>query len=237
MITKTFIEQLFAKFNITIPIKDLNLYKQAMVHESFVSYNECNQRLEFLGDSALRLIISEYLYVRYQYENEGYLTKLKSKIENKKMLSNFSKILEIDQFLMIQNIENITDSVLEDLFESFVGALYLDLGLNVCKQFIVSILETSIDYSELLYKNTNFKDQLMQFYHKHKNQSPQYKLLEIINKKGKKIFKSAVINNDEICEIGYGYTKQDSEHMASMKLLYKFNIIKDDQLVEEISLT
>jgi ribonuclease-3 len=166
------------------------------------------------------------------------MTRLKTKIENRQTLANFARILDINKYIIISkqiedNNGRNTDKLLEDCFEAFVGALYLDVGFEICRKFIYIILETEIGYSEILYKDTNYKDQLLRFYHQNKWSYPEYVLLntEIIN--NKKYFIMGVYNNNkEIIAEGKSLTKQKAEQLASMTALYNFKIINTEQMID-----
>ena len=131
------------------------------------------ERLEFLGDRVIKLSISHYLFTRYPDEDEGFMTRLQTKIENKKSLAALSKEIGLEKFFIIsRQIEQIggriSEKILEDCFESFLGALYLDSGFEICFRLVVNILETLIDYSEKLYQDCNYKDILLRYYHQNK---------------------------------------------------------------------
>jgi len=182
---------MFKKFKIQIVPNDIMLYQEALTHTSYTKneyinidpsilinnvpntlnlFDKSNERLEFLGDTVIKCIFSEYLFKRFDTENEGFLTKLKTKIEDKESLARYAKRLGIEQYLIIskhieENNGRNSSKLLEDAFEAFIGALYLDLGFEICKEFLTIILETEIDYAGILYQDTNYKNQLLIFYH------------------------------------------------------------------------
>ena len=254
------IVQIFNKFELKIIPTNINYYINSLTHKSYIKneyynnhlnikdiklpkhntldlLNESNERLEFLGDTIIKCIISNYLFIRYPSENEGFMTRLKTKIENRHTLANFAKKIDIGQFIIIsKQVEDIggrnSDKILEDCFESFIGALYLDAGYNLCRQFLYIILETEIEYSDLLYKDTNYKDQLLKYFHQNKWSYPQYVLLntELLN--GKKFFTMGVKNNNGIViASSKALSKQKAEQHASMLVLFKFKVINEDQMV------
>lgn len=260
LITKEDLKRMFKKFNLEIEPENINLYIKSLTHKSYIKkeyYDSCldqssrskttdtlelldesNETLEFLGDTVIKCVVSGYLYLRYhKRENEGFMTRLKTKIENRESLAKFAKILGIDEYMIISkqiedNNGRNSDKLLEDSFESFVGALYLDIGFEVCRKFMYIILETEIDYAEILYKDTNYKDQLLKFFHQNKWSYPQYVQLEVEGPPHKRIFIIGVKDyRDEIIAKAKAYSKQKAEQYASMIALYNYKVINEDQLI------
>jgi ribonuclease-3 len=191
------------------------------------------ERLEFLGDSILRQIISEYLFIRYPEMQEGDLTKLRSQIENGSSLAEMTRKIGLNKYVLIsRNIEIIkarekNEKLQCDIFEAFIAALYLDacgityeeigktfdlmtrnrgVGYQKCFDFVVSLIEDEIDLTKLLENDTNYKDKLLQHYHELDWGDPTYGMMDTIvdnNKMGKKYFKMYVRDKDRNI-IGYG---------------------------------
>lgn len=199
--------------------------------------SKCYERLEFLGDSIIRLATCEYLYKRYPNENEGFLSKLKIKIECGDSLSKLSKKIGLDKFLLISNHIELNNArteheikILGDVFEAFIGALFLDSNKNydLCKIFIIKLIETKMDLSEMLYNETNYKDMLMQHFHKMKWTTPVYDTIDTIENTNKKIFVMCVKNNqNEIIGIGEGTSKKKGEQLAAKQGLKYCNVIEN----------
>lgn len=188
--------------------------------------NTSYERLEFLGDSILRNIISDYLFIRYKEMQEGSLTKLRAQIENGSSLAEMTRKIGLNKYALIsRNYEVIkardtNDKIQCDIFESFIAALYLDSclisyhdigkkdnlmqltrgkGYQICYDFVTSLIEDEIDLVELLETDTNYKDKLLQHYHELSWGDPKYGTMEVIvdNKKmGKKYFKMYVRDID-----------------------------------------
>jgi dsRNA-specific ribonuclease len=260
LITLNDIKIIFEKFDMIVEPKNINLYINALTHKSYIKkeyydihinqflknkpkntidlLDYSNERGEFLGDTIIKCVIAGYLFNRYQYEDEGFMTRLKTKIENRQTLAIFAKILGIDEFMIISkqiedNNGRNSEKLLEDCFESFVGALYLDVGFEVCKNFIYIILETEIDYAEILYKDTNYKDKILRFYHQNKWSYPQYVQINTEESSNKKLFVMGVKDqHNEIIAQAKAQSKQKAEQLASMLALYHFNIINEDQMIE-----
>jgi dsRNA-specific ribonuclease len=152
---------------------------------------ESNERLEYLGDHILKAVLGRYLYQRFGTEREGFLTRLKIKIEKCSMLHKFAVILGFKKFLLLSlQIENQTlldldrgrntHSYYEDAFESFLGAIMEDFeekGYIYAERFLRNIIENIIDFGELISKNDNFKDSLQRFFQSLKWKTPVYSSL------------------------------------------------------------
>ena len=186
-ITNKDIRNLLAKLEIYDEIKDISIYQRALTHKSYINPNnflstnqnyinkstknnvpyqkKSNERLEFLGDSIIGHIICEYLYDRYPDKDEGFLTKLKTRLVDRKSLANFSKFIKISKYILISNhMENIhgrnTDKILEDVFEAFICALYKDLGFMITEnsllQFWKILLISQNYYISMLILKTDY---------------------------------------------------------------------------------
>jgi ribonuclease-3 len=264
LITEDDIKTLFKKYDLDINVKNIEIYRTALTHKSYIiseytNYNntiiqnikdsmnesvvdlmiESSERIEFFGDTVVKCVVAKYLYKRYYNESEGFLTKTKTKIENRKTLASFARKLGIDNYIIIskQNEEagnRDSDKFLEDAFEAFIGALLFDQGFNFCESYINKLLETEIDYAEILYIDTNFKDKLQRFFHQNGWKHPSFDDIntEIIN--NKKIFTVAVndSNGNEIIR-AQETSKQKAQQKASMLALLKFGQLYSDQIVEE----
>lgn len=255
LITLSDVVNLFKKFNMNIEPKNIDYYINALTHKSYIKkeyydlhlvsnskknalelLEQSNERLELLGDTIIKSVMTGYLFLRYRHEDEGFITRLKTKMENRQSLAKFAKILGIDEYMIISvqiedNNGRNSEKLLEDCFESFVGALYLDVGFEICRQFITIILETEIDYANLLYKDTNYKDQLLRFYHQNKWSFPQYVLLNSDGQPHKRMFVMGVKDyRNEIIAQAKAPSKQKAEQLASMYALYKFNVITEEQM-------
>ena len=199
---------------------------------------ESNERLEFLGDTVIKTIIAEYLYERYPKEDEGFMTRLKTKIENRESLARFAKKLRLDEFIIISaqneqsNIGRANNKILEDAFESFIAALYKDSGFLTCRKLIRNILENLVDYAEILYNDDNYKDQLQRYYHKIKWEHPKFRLIkEEVLSNNKKLFTIGLLdNNNHIIITASDNSKKKAEQKASKLALFKFGQLMEDQM-------
>ena len=217
------------------------------------------ERLEFLGDAIIRYIISHYLFLRFDKMDEGDLTKLRTRLENKLTLAELTRCIGLHKYVLLpRNLE--ASSAREknykfqcDIFEAFIAALFFDIqgikysdigkridifnitggtAYEVCFKFITSLIEQEIDLTELLDTEKNYKDELLQEYHKLGWSDPKYGMIETItdtSRMGKKYFKMYVRDgNGEVIGIGVGSSKQTGEKMAAKKALEHLQVIDDE---------
>ena len=260
LITDSDVKKIGSKFNINIPVKNIEIYIQSLTHKSYIKkeyYNSVldneekyikdnivrlqdnsNERLEFLGDTIIKAVVSHYLFERYPNEDEGFMTKLKTKIEDKSSLAKFAKIIGLDEFIIvskqneISGISRVNDKILEDAFESFIGALFLDTdNFNICRNFIRYILENEIDYADIIFNDNNYKDQLLRFYHSNKWKHPEYICIKEEGYGNKKIFTIGVMDkNKNIIAKACDSSKRKAEQKVSKFALYKYNKLNEEQL-------
>lgn len=257
LITAKDIKKLFAKFNIDIEPININEYITALTHKSYIKkeyydlhqihqyklpniidlLDKSNEILEFFGDTVIKSIIAGYLYIRYPYCDEGFMTTLKANIEDRDSLAIFAKKLGLDEFMIIskqieQKDGRNSKKLLEDCFEAFMGALMLDVGYEICKNFLYILLETEVDYSDLLYKDKNYKGRLNVFYNEMSWPKIQYVPLGVETINNSKLFIMGVVGaNGDVIAQGKAKSKKEAEKIASMMALYKFNVITEDQMI------
>jgi len=207
--------------------KNVCYYQKAFIHKSVIFFNKENQqinneRLEFLGDSILDSIISEYLFNKFKNQNEGFLTKTRSKVVNSKKLAEIAKILKILQFIKTQNSsDNLTENICADTFEALIGAIFLDKGFKFTKKFIIKkILTEIIDLNSIIETETNHKSNLIEWAQK-EYYSVFFETKEF-NLDDKLFVSKLIINKEEFSE-GYGKNKKEAEQMAAYKALTKIN--------------
>lgn len=153
----------------------LNLFRIAMTHPSFqLEYGPPSyERLEFLGDAIYHIIVTIMLYNRYPLENIGFLTKTRIKLERGATMAFLCEELELDRYIQVfQTIMNV--HILEDVFEAFIGAFYLNYGFAHTCTLVISLIEKHIDMAVLIATDDNYKDILLQYFHKMKWGYPKY---------------------------------------------------------------
>lgn len=206
------------------------LHRQAFVHRSYLNETkeklESNERLEFLGDSILSFVISDHLYKTYPDFDEGILTNLRSLVVNTKSLAKTAKRLEFGQSLLLSKGEEDSkgrenESILANTFEAFIGALFMDQGIQAVSDFLHEVLVPEI---ETYVQKKVFKDpkSLLQEYVQSKKQSsPLYKVLNEEGPAHAKLFTIGVFVENEKFGEGVGKSKQEAEENAAEVALEK----------------
>lgn len=226
IITPVEIETILSKYsdlNVKINMNRYNYYIQAFTHKSFLNvsiYNDqddsnChmlldkyilqnNERLEYFGDAILYAVIAEYLYDKYPEKDEGFMTNLRIKLIKKSQLAELSKKLNFDKYILIStylekaNARNNNINLLENLFESFIGALYKDQGFDITKLFIRGIIEKEVDINCLIQNDTNYKSKILLYFHSKNLGHTEYLLLDKKGSFNTLNFYSAIIVNKKI---------------------------------------
>lgn len=204
------------------------LLKQAFTHSSYVNEHrrkpyEDNERLEFLGDAVLELTVSQFLFKKYPMMSEGELTKLRAAIVCEPALVDFANELEFGKFIMLGKGEEMTGgrerpALLADVFEAFVGALYLDKGIEIVIGFLEKVVFPKINagaFSHVM----DFKSQLQELIQKEGTGAIEYSVLQEKGPAHSKEFISRVTLNGQELGIGTGKSKKEAEqHAAQMAL-------------------
>lgn len=209
-------------------IKNKSHYVQALMHRSFLEEledrDDSNERLEFLGDAILSLIVAEYLFDHFPNENEGFLTKIRARLVNRTALSDAAEDIGLTKFiLMNQNLTNTfaraSKTVLCDALEALIGAIYLDLGLKTCRKFITRILiEPNIQDGDYLV-DENFKSQLLEYAQANKLDVPNYIVIKEEGPQHDRIFTIKVTVGKDYFGIGSGKNKKTAEQNAAKSAL------------------
>ncbi len=207
--------------------KNIFLYKNAFIHKSATYTNHENQtvnneRLEFLGDAVLDSVVSDYLYKKYPNEDEGFLTKTRSKIVNTKSLASFSGNFNLKYYLETQNDNKFSsEHVFADAFEALIGAIYLDKGYKKVKKFVEQkVIDDILNLEELIKIETNHKSRLIEWSQK---KGKIIKFITTEHDDNLKLFVAKILLNDKEIAEGYGKTKKEAEQMAAHKAMKKIN--------------
>ena len=210
--------------------KRLNLYKLAFYHKSMLNnqpqsfYN--NERLEYLGDAILSTIVAEYLFKKYPNKDEGFLTKMRSKIVKRKTLNMVASEMGLDVILSNYTQGKMSKSMMGNAFEALVGAIYLESGYRRTKRYVIKdILRKYIDIHELELLDDNFKSRLLEFCQKH-NHSIEYKLVSKFKMDKRDRFRVGVYVNGEEKGQAEDFNKKAAEQAASALALKKIEVVK-----------
>ena len=216
---------------ININVKDINLYKHAMVHKSACRdvNSASNERLEFIGDSVLNMVIAHYLFDKFPDENEGFLTRIRTKMVGGKNLSYLGKCLNFQDYVIMNEKAmkqewNKNPRILEDVFEAIIGAIYLDLGISEARNFILNTMERYVNQDDLI-TDTNYKDILMRFVQSHFNDLPEYKTSYSKGPDHSKLFTLQVFIKGKLVAEGISGTKKQAEQNAAQRVLKSLLIV------------
>jgi ribonuclease-3 len=222
---KEFSEKMKVDFN------DINILKQACTHRSFLNENkgaglEHNERLEFLGDAVLELVITSYLYRKYPQKNEGDLTSYRSALVNTHSLSRVATALGVNDYLLLSKGESkdtgrARSIIMADSIEAIIGAIYLDKGYDASANFISQNLLEVIDIDEIVEKKLwlDAKSRFQERAQEESGQTPSYKTMKEAGPDHNKIFTLGVFIGDEQIATGNGLSKQEAEQKAAEKAL------------------
>ena len=208
--------------------KRLNLYKLAFYHKSMNDHltqnNQHNERLEYLGDSILSSIVAEYLFKKYPNANEGFLTKMRSKIVKRRTLNELAHQMGLDLILSSYSQGKMSKSMMGNAFEAVIGAIYLERGYRRTKRYVINdILLKHLNIHALEQKDDNFKSQLLEWGQKN-NITIDYRLLKKFKLDKRDRFKVAVMVDGNEVAVSEDFNKKSAEQSASELALQKMNI-------------
>ena len=202
--------------------RNLHLYKLAFRHKSankdVNGININNERLEYLGDAVLGSVIADYLFKKFPYKDEGFLTEMRSKIVCRSNLEKLSRKLGLDK-LIESSPETFTlaKSMRGDAFEAFIGAMYLDKGYNFVKKVVVNrIVNMHIDIDALEHLDMNFKSKLIEWSQKEKKEV-EFRLVAERGEKNQRQYEVEVVVDGESVSTGIDFSIKGAEKIAAEK--------------------
>ncbi len=210
---------------------NIALFKLAFYHKSASTEKlyaiRSNERLEYLGDAVLGTIVAEYLFKKYPNKNEGFLTKMRSKIVKRQSLNKIADKMGLDVFLNQYNNTKLSRSMLGNALEALVGAVYLECGYYKTKNYVINkILRSYLDIHELETFDDNYKSQLLE--HCQKNgQTVTYKMLAKYKFEKRDRFKVAVLIDDKKIATADDFNKKSAEQTASEKAMQTLGILTE----------
>lgn len=201
-----------------------NLLYNAFTHSSFVNEHrrklfEDNERLEFLGDAVLELTVSKFLFLKFPKMSEGELTKLRAAMVCEPSLVIFANELNFGEFVLLGKGEEITGgrerpALLADCFEAFIGALYLDQGLEIVVGFLEKVVFPKVELGAFSHV-MDFKSQLQEMVQQNNSGILQYEIIKENGPAHNRTFVSQVLLNDKEIGIGNGKSKKEAEQKAA----------------------
>lgn len=214
---------------------NLGIFKLAFSHKSTSNSGDKafpmqnNERLEYLGDAVLGTIVAEYLFKKYPDSNEGFLTKMRSKLVKRKSLNRIGDKMELELLLAEYNTTRLSRSMLGNAVEALVGAVYLDRGYGPTKTFVINqMLRRYVNIHELERLDDNYKSQLLEWCQK-SGKSVTYKLLARYKFEKRDRFKVAVMINNKRVAVADDFNKKSAEQMASEKAMLALGILIEEE--------
>lgn len=213
-------------------MQNKKLYEQAFTHTSYshekkkMGIHPDNERLEFLGDAVLEIVVSEYLYHRYPNMSEGHLTRTRARVVCESSLASFAKELNFGNYVRLGKGEEMTGgrgraSLLADVFEAFIGALFLDQGFITVQKLLNELVLTKIDDTWLTC-SIDAKSQLQELIQQEKMGVLAYRIVDIKGPAHDRQFEAEVYLEDECIGRGMGRSKKEAEQRAATTALEKW---------------
>ena len=222
------------KSRFSLPFRNKDLLIHALKHRSYLIVTkedkiQSNERLEFLGDSILNFVLTEYLYETFPNRTEGQLSKMKSILVSKKVLADIANTMDLGQYILLNKGEEKTggrkrESVLADTVEALIGAIYLDRGLKFAKRFISNYLIDDIDKFLSDKDMKNYKSELLEMIQANSNQMPEYVVTKESGPEHDKIFYIDVKFRNDCIGSGKGTSKKSAEQNAAKNAV---SLLKD----------
>lgn len=210
---------------------NLGVFKTAFYHKSMSNETPnkpTNERLEYLGDAVLSTIVAEYLFNKYPYKDEGFLTKMRSKIVKRHTLNEIADNMGLDVILSEYSMGKMSSSMLGNALEALIGAIYIEFGYTKTRDYVIKmILKSYLDFNELEQKDDNHKSILLEWCQKY-NKEIQFTIISKVKMDKRDFFKVAVlISGEEVATAG-DFNKKSAEQIAAGKAIEKLRILNDD---------
>ncbi|GJQ58112.1 MAG: ribonuclease III [Candidatus Scalindua sp. AMX11] len=214
--------------------ENIRLLENALTHTSFKThYNPSNERLEFLGDAVLGMVISEYLFNRFPDYSEGKLTKIKSVVVSRMTLAKVGIELNLTQYISVgkglMSTSILPKSLIANVLEAIIAAIYLDGGLEKVTTFIINNLENEVEIVCNNQHEKNYKSILQHYCQKQHGFTPKYKIIKQTGPDHKKTFEVVAVLGSVEHSRGFGNCKKDAEQVAAKKTLELFESDIDQQ--------
>lgn len=219
-----------------VSFNDLNLLNQALMHRSYVhdvdmKRGESNERMEFLGDAVLGLVVNEHLYARFTERQEGRLTKIKSLVVSETVLARRAEELSLGTYVRLSDNERSSGgagraSILSDAFEAVIGAVYLDGGLPAARKFLERHLLDGMDKILAIDEYKNYKSIMQEHAQRKLGSRPRYRVVSAKGPEHERTFYVEVRLGGRALGRGEGKNKKEAEQVAARNALAKLGVIK-----------
>jgi ribonuclease-3 len=220
-----------------VRFRDVRLLNQALMHRSYVhdvdmDRGESNERMEFLGDAVLGLLVNEHLYGRFASRQEGRLTKIKSLVVSEAVLSRRAEELSLGRYILLSENERasggaLRPSILADAFEAIIGALYLDSGLPAARRFVEDHLLSGMDDILEVDEYRNYKSIVQEHAQRELGSRPRYRVVSAKGPEHKRTFYVELRLGGRALGRGEGRNKKEAEQMAARNALAKLGLLEN----------
>lgn len=209
---------------------NLELYRLATVHSSIAKeanggFRESNERLEYLGDAILGAAVADFLFKKFPFKDEGFLTEIRSRIVNRESLNLLARKIGVSEIVQFdQKNQHLNQVILGNTLEAIVGAVYLDKGYKKCKKFVIQkLIVPYFDLEEVVNSNANPKSRIIEWAQRN-NKEIRFEIEIIKRGKNLKEFIAQVFIDNEAMGRGFGYNKKKAEQDAALKSCEQLNI-------------
>jgi ribonuclease III len=220
--------------HLKVPLGDGQLLNEAVTHKSYAhemkmnpSYN--NEKLEFLGDAVLGLVISQHVFESYPGVTEGGLSKVKSVIVSAQVLSEKAKGLGLGEYILLGKGEDksggrVRCALLADTLEAVIGAVYLLSGLEAARKLVLDLLREDVDHVFTGRMEKDYKTLLQEHFQKTERFTPKYEIIREWGPDHNRSFESACVINGKTITTGVGKNKKESEQAAAQHAIHKYQV-------------
>lgn len=209
------------------------LYKLATLHSSIAKENsngikESNERLEYLGDAILGAAVADYLFKKFPYKDEGFLTEMRSRLVNRESLNLLARKIGIANIVQYdQKNAHLQQVILGNTLEAIVGAIYLDKGYLRCKKFVIDkLIQPNYDLEALVTANSNFKSKIIEWAQR-EGKDIRFEIIGVTKGRNHKEFTAQVLVNQQAYGTGFGNSKKKAEQDAAFKTCEMLNILQE----------
>jgi len=210
---------------------NIALYRLATLHSSIsrendTGYKESNERLEYLGDAVLGATVADYLFKKFPFKDEGFLTEIRSRIVNREALNLLARKIGVANIVQYDSKNShLQQVILGNTLEAIVGAIYLDKGFLRCKKFVIDkLIAPNYDLDALINSNPNFKSKIIEWAQR-EGKDVKFEILDVKKGRNHKEFTAQVIVNNEPMGTGFGNNKKKAEQDAALKTCEMLNIL------------
>lgn len=209
---------------------NLAVYRLATLHSSKAKgkdgFRESNERLEYLGDAILGAAVADYLFKKYPFKDEGFLTEIRSRIVNRESLNNLARKIGISAIVQFdQKNTQLQQVILGNTLEALVGAVYLDKGYIRCKKFVVDkLIQPYFDLEVVVNSNSNHKSKIIEWSQRN-SKDIRFEILDVKKGRNAKEFSAQVYIGEQPYGLGHGFTKKKAEQDAAQKTCEMLQIV------------